>query len=132
MRGRQKSYLAFRKWANSFLPVPLPETVGAAYIVYFDDAWGPHLLEAAPTSFQVRVNGILVDIAEEDWPSSVQGHPLARELRELAKDRRLAPGRPFFEMPGRHALWRLTRFVILAGALSLLTLLLALIVLIIV
>jgi hypothetical protein len=100
MRGRWFTserlgeYAVFREWANRFFRKPLPEKMGSACIVYFDEEWTPYLLEAGHGGVKIEWSAV----------PFVQPHPLAGQLQELADKKRLAPEKAFFhlEVQGFH------------------------------
>lgn len=85
--GRQKLYEELRGWADACLPVPLPETVGAASVIFFDKDWRPRLLEP----------GCPVNYA----PIAGEGsHPLGWWLTDIARSAKFLPQAPLFDFEG--------------------------------
>ena len=62
---RELDYVSFIQWANSIMPVPLPERFPSSRLVRFDDAWTPSSLPCRRTLTQslaqfFEQNGIVV------------------------------------------------------------------------
>ena len=79
--------MELRGWADACLPVPLPEAVGAACLIYFDKDWVPHVLVPGQPVSYAPVAGAV-------------SHPLGWWMTDITQSASFLPQGPTFNLEG--------------------------------